>query len=48
MVSRGHCGDVHALAPQVDFVLNTGDCVMDALEVDKEPGGEAVGLPSRP
>jgi len=27
---------VHALDPQVDFVLNTGDCVMDSLEVDKD------------
>jgi len=26
---------VHALSPGVDFVLNTGDCVMDSLEADK-------------
>jgi 3',5'-cyclic AMP phosphodiesterase CpdA len=26
---------VHSLSPAADFVLNTGDCVMDSLEVDK-------------
>jgi Icc protein len=27
---------VHALDPAVDFILNTGDCVMDSLEADKD------------
>ncbi|HSR20066.1 MAG TPA: metallophosphoesterase [Anaerolineales bacterium] len=27
---------VHGLSPTVDFVLNTGDCIMDALAADKE------------
>lgn len=27
--------DAHARIPAVDFVLNTGDCVMDSLEADK-------------
>lgn len=26
---------VHASTPAVDFVLNTGDCIMDSLETDK-------------
>ncbi|HET6846834.1 MAG TPA: twin-arginine translocation signal domain-containing protein, partial [Anaerolineales bacterium] len=27
--------DIHSRTPAVDFVLNTGDCVMDTLEADK-------------
>ena len=27
--------DVHACTPAMDFILNTGDCVMDSLEADK-------------